>query len=81
MILTLLFFHCYTNENNSDFSFRIISLPSPLFFVAIFFLNTTGIPLVLLKKGNFIFIEITVDIFLFQSIGWCAQYLIDVIND
>ena len=46
------------------------------------FLNTTGIPLVLLKKGNIIFIEITVDIFLFQSIGWRALYLIiDVIND
>ena len=72
VILTLVLFHCYTNENNSDFSFRNVSLLFHCFFVAVFF-NTTGIPLVLLKKGNVIFImifETTVDIFWFQSIGY-----------
>ena len=36
VILTLVLFHCYTNENNSDFSFRIVSLLFHCLFVAVF---------------------------------------------
>ena len=39
VILPLVLFHCFTNENNSDFSFRIVSLLLiPLFLLL--FLNT-----------------------------------------
>ena len=36
VILTLVFFHCYTNENNSDLSFRIDLLSFHCFLLLFF---------------------------------------------
>ena len=61
-ILTLVYFHCCTNENNSDFFLPTCFIVFPLFLLLFFFKyhwNSTGI----VKKGNGICImifEITV---------------------